>query len=328
MAISGTSFFNAYQLILGATYSRGYQEVYNPSATIPNFVSARQLFLASMSSTDVTNGLSVVNAHLASEGTYSSAALSLVKNVEQTLNTFFYNTYKSYTRDYFCSLSTTTTVSWLNSFKESWYQANTQELVQQIGFMSWNGSAFTLYPPISPITNVQNSIGVSTASGNTVTVSGYFAPITNFALPGDIIVASATSSVPSISNISLSTTVVGYANTNTLILSGSVGSATSLFAYRPIKNTEYLEFRFGTASVTGFAATSVYQDVVLSVTLVGGVNTAVTIGAANTIGRVNIGIYNNSTYKATGISAITVTSGSVTSLGTQQSLELWVKSTN
>ena len=80
--------------------------------------------------------------------------------------------------------------------------------------------------------------------------------------------------------------------------------------------------------MTGLAATTVVADIGLTVTLIGGVSTTVTIGTANTTGRVNIGVYNNATYKAKGVTGITVTTGSWASLGTQQSLELWVRSTN
>jgi len=330
MAISSTSFFSSYQNVIGETYAKGYDEVNDPSSTIPTYQTARQLFLSSMSTSDVTNGLTVVNTHLSSENAYTSSANNIVKNVLTTLNSFFYSTYGVYTRDYFNSISANSTVAWTNSFKESWYQSNSQELVQQIGFATYTGSAFTFYPAFSPITNVQNAVSIASTSGNNVTVSNAIYTIGNFALPSYYVVASPTSSLPSPSNISLSTTVTAIYNSNTLTLSGPVGSATSLFAFRPLKNPEYLEFRWASASVTGLAATSITSDMIFSVTLLNGTTTntvSVTVGAANTTGRVNIGGYGTVTNKATGISAITLSSGSVASMGTQQSLEIWVKST-
>ena len=328
MAISSTSFFSSYQNIIGETYAKGYDEVNNPASTLPIYQTARQLFLGSMSTTDVTNGLTVVNTHLSAENTYSSAANNIVKNVLTSLNTFFYSTYGVYTRDFFNSLSASATIPWTNSFKESWYQANAQELVQQIGFATYTGSGFTFYPAFSPITNVQNSVAIASTSGNNVTVSGVVYTLPNFAMPGYYVVGSSTTNLPA--TISLSTTVVSSYNTNTLTLSGPIGSATSLFAFRPIKNPEYLEFRWAGASVTGLAATSISSDMIFSVSLVNGsaVNTvSVTVGAANTTGRVNIGTYGTTTYKATGIGTILLSTGSVASMGTQQSLEVWVKST-
>jgi hypothetical protein len=327
MAISSTSFFSSYQSTMGATYARGYDEVNNPASTLPTYQTARQLFLASMSTTDVNNGLTVVNSHLAAENTYSSGAMNIVKNVLTSLNNFFYSTYSVYTRDYFNSLTSATNVPWTNSFKEAWYQANTQELVQQIGFATYTGSNFVFYPASSAVTNVQNAVSIASTSGNNVTVAGYNYTIGNFALPGYYVVGSSTTSFPNASTISLSTTVTALYNTNTLTLSGPIGSATSLFAFRPLKNAEYLEFRWGSASVTGLAATSIFADMIFSVTLSNGNTTSVTVGAANTTGRTTIGTYGTSTYKTTGISAITLSTGSVASMGTQQSLEIWVKST-
>jgi len=327
MSIANTSFFYAYQNTLGLTYARGFEETYNPASTLQTFVGARQLFLGNMSTTDVTNGLTVVNAHLSAENTYSNAALGNTKTVSQQLNNFFTNTYGVPLRDNFNSLTPTQVVAWESSFKEAWYQANTQELVQQIGFATWNGTGFVMYPAFSGITNVQNTSGIAATSGNNITVFGQ-SPISNFAMPNDLIVASVSSSLPSSAVFSVSTTVVtGYANTNTLVLSGPIGSATSLFAFRQLKNPEYLEFRFATSGVTGLAATYIASDIILSVTLNNGITTNVTVGAANTTGRVNVGVYNNTTYKTTGISTIALASGTVASFGTQQSVEVWVKST-
>ena len=328
MAISDTIFFGGYQANLGTTYARGFQEVYNPASTLQQYILARQSFLAGVSSSEATNGITVVNSHLSAENTYSSAALQIVRPVLVSVNTFFNNTYNTPTRDYFNSLTQSRLIAWKNSFKEAWYQSNAQELVHQIGFATWNGSAFVVYPAFSAVTNIQNTAGVGATSGSYITLNNFNAPISNFAMPGDIIVGSVNTALPTPANISLGTTVIGYAATNTIILSGPIGLATNLWAFRPLKHTEYLEFRFGPAGMTGLAATVVVADVGLTVTLTGGVSTSVTIGAGNTFGRVNIGVYNNSTYKATGISGITLASGSNASLGTQQSLEIWVKSTN
>lgn len=328
MAISDTIFFGGYQATLGTTYARGFQELYNPASTLQQYILARQSFISGMSTSDTANGVSVISAHLSAENSYTTAALQIVKPVLLQLNNFFSSTYGTPTRDYFNSLTQSRLIAWKNSFKEAWFQARTEELVQHIGYATWNGSAFIVYPAYSPITNIQNTSGVSTSLGNQVTLINFNAPLANFALPGDIIVSSLNPTFPTPANISLGTTVVGYANTNILVLNGPIGLATNLFAFRSLKNAEHLEFRFGPAGVTGLAATVVVADLGLTVTLTNGVTTSVTIGAANTIGRVNIGAFNNNIYKATGISNIAVTSGSNTSLGTQQSLEIWVKSTN
>jgi len=329
MAISDTSFFNNYQGIVGTTYARGFEEVYNPSSTLINYYPARQLFLESMSTSEVQNGISVVNAHLASENTYSNASLNIARSVAQTVNTFFNSTYGTATRDYFTGLSSSRNVSWQNSFKALWYQANAQELVQQIGFATWTGSNFVLFPPNSPVTNRQNVATVSNISGSNVTISGFTSTLPNFALPGDIIVASQTGTIPTAPNISLNTTVVGYANSNTLILSGLITSlATTLFAFRPLQNPEYLEFRFGTSSLTGGASAGITSDLGLTVYLSTGVNTTINLLTSNTVGRATIGVYNNTTYKAVGITSIAVANGTAAGLGTIPALEVWVKSIN
>jgi hypothetical protein len=329
MAISDTSFFNNYQGIIGSTYAKGFEEVYNPSSTLINYFPARQLFLSSMSTSDVTNGISVVNAHLNAESVYSNASVNIARSVAQTVNNFFTNTYGSSLRDYFTGITPSKNVAWANAFKSLWYQANTQELVQQVGFATWTGSAFVIYPPNSSATNRQNTATAVSISGNNVAVSGFQTSISNFALPGDIIVASNSASIPTADNIALSTTVTGYYNSNTLTLSGPVSSlTTNLFAFRPIQNPEYLEFRFGTSSLTGGASTGVVSNLGLTVYLSTGVSTTINLNTTNLIGRANIGIYNNSTYKALGITSIALASGSVAGLGTIPALEIWVKSTN
>jgi hypothetical protein len=329
MAISDTSFFNNYQGIIGSTYAKGFEQVYNPSSTLINYYPARQLFLSSMSTSDVQNGISVINAHLTSENTYSSASLNIARSVAQVVNTFFSNTYGTPLRDYFYGLIPSRNVAWQNSFKSLWYQSNAQELVQQVGFATWTGANFVIFPANSSVTNMQNKVTISSISGSNVAVTGFQTSISNFALPGDIIVASLTANIPSATAIALNTTVTGYYNSNTLTLSGIVSSnATTLFAFRPIQNPEYLEFRFGTSSLTGGASTGIVANLGLTVYLSTGVSTSVTLNTTNTIGRANIGIYNNSTYKSLGITSIAVASGSVAGLGTIPALEVWVKSTN
>ncbi len=329
MAISDTSFYNNYQGILGTTYARGFEEVYNPSSTLINYYPARQLFLASMSTSDVSNGINVVNAHLTSENSYSNAALTVTRGVAQAVNNFFSSTYGSALRDFFTGLLPTNNVAWQNSYKALWYQANNQELVQQIGFATWTGSAFVNYPANSPVTNRQNVASVTGISGSSVTISGFTSTLPNFAMPGDIIVSSQTGTIPTAPNISLTTTVLGYANSNTLVLSGGISTfSTTLFAFRPLQNPEYLEFRFGTSSLTGGASTGITTSLGLTVFLSTGVNTTVNLTPSNTLGRVTIGVYNNTNFKATGITSIAVASGSVAGLGTIPALEVWVKSVN
>jgi hypothetical protein len=54
----------------------------------------------------------------------------------------------------------------------------------------------------------------------------------------------------------------------------------------------------------------------------------VNLSTTNATGRANIGIFNNSTYRALGITSMGITSGSIAALGTVKALEVWVKSTN
>lgn len=326
MAIADTSFYSSYQTIIGATYARGYDQVYNPSYLIPNYVTARQNLLSNLASSEVSNALVIVNAHLSAENTFNTGTLNIARGVLQATNTFFQSTYGVVFRDYFDSSQPAKTIAWQNSFKEAWYQANNQELTQQIGFITWNGSTLVNYPAYSAATNIQNTASVASISGNDLTLSN-IPIVTNFALPGDVIVASTTGSMPSVAAISLGTTVVGYANSNTITLSGGVDpSTTTIFSFRPIKNPEFLEFRLGTAGVTGLAATAILSNIGLAVTLSSGVTTTVTLGTTNTTGRFIIGVANNSTYKSVGISSISITTGSVTGLGTQPSIELWTRS--
>ena len=327
MAISDTSFFSAYQASMGTTYARGFEEVYNPTSTLPTYVTSRQLFISGMSSSEVTNGLNVVNAHLSAENSYSASAGNIVKTVLQSVNSFFNNTHGATTREYFNGLASTSRIAWQSSFKAAWQAANSQELIQQIGVATWNGTDFTIYPATSSITNIQNFATITTSNGTSLTIEKFNSPITNFALPNDIIVVSADGSMPTPQNISLSTTVVGYSNTNTLILSSNIGVGVSVFAFRPLTGTEYLEFRYGRFSSTGTAATSILSNVVLSVTLNNGVSTSVTLNTSSP-GRATIGATNNSNYKTTGISSILITTGSISGFGTQQSLEIWVKGTS
>ena len=329
MAISDTSFYSNYQTFLGTSFTQGYEETFNPASTLYNFVQARALFVNGMSTTDTSNGITVINTHLASENTYNTAASNIVKNVNIAVNNFFNLTYGSPTRDYFNGLTAPRRVAWSNAYKASWQQAIGQELVQQIGFATWTGSGFVIYPANSPINNQQNTADVASINNNLVRISNYKNPITNFALPGDIIVPSSTGTLPTATNISLSTTVVGYSNTDTLLLSGTIsGSATKLFAFRPLANTEYLEFRFGTSAATGGATAGFTSTVNFNVFLSTGVSTAFSISSSNAVGRINIGIYGNTTYKAIGITSMAITGGTAAGIGTIPAMEIWVKSTN
>lgn len=331
MALSDTSFFSNYQSIIGITYARGYDEVNNPSSTLVNFQTGRQALIASLATSEVTNGLTIINQHLASENVYTSAANNIVKSVLSSVNTFFYSTYSNYTRDYFTGLSATRRIAWKNSFKEAWYQANAQELVQQIGFATYTGSAFVIYPASSSVNNTQSyaTIVGTSAINSSVTISNFTGPLSEFALPGYIAITSTLTTIPTAATISLSTTVTGLANTNTLYISGPITAGhTYLHVFRPLKGTEYLEFRFGTAAATGLAATNILSTVGFAVTLSSGVSTTVTLNTSSTSGRATIGVYNNTNYKATNISSMSISTGSITGLGTIPALEIWVKSTN
>jgi hypothetical protein len=330
MAISDTSFFNNYQLNLGIVYARNYQILGNPLSSYQSLINTRQTFLAAMSASEVTNGITVVNSSLQTESNMYSANYNAITSLNSSLNSFFQNQYSFLLRDYFTGLKTNNNIPWTNSFKDSWQKTTSTELVQQIGFATWNGSNLIFYPPYSSVTNTYNIGTISTTNGNNVTFSSYSlsGDLSNFALPGYYVVAYS-GSFPDVSTISLATSVVSLLSSSTLQLNGSVGSATSMIAFRPLKNAEYLEFRWGANSVTGTAATSVLNSLTLSVTLQtpSGVNTA-SVSLSSTTTRATIGTYNQPIYQATGITSIGITSGSVASLGTQQSLEIWVKSIN
>ena len=123
--------------------------------------------------------------------------------------------------------------------------------------------------------------------------------------------------------------MVGYSNTDTLLLSGTISNtATKLFAFRPLANTEYLEFRFGTSAATGGATAGFTSTVNFNVFLSTGVSTSFSISSSNAVGRMTIGIYNNTTYKATGITSMAITGGTALGIGTIPAMEIWVKSVN
>lgn len=334
MPISDTTFFNGYQRIIGLTYENSYAQQYIPGLILPYYETARQSLLSNFATNEVTNGLNIVNNHLSSESVFTNATANIVRGVLPAVNTFFNQTYGVFTRDYFTGLTPTSRIAWENGFKEAWYQANTQELVQQIGYATWNGTAFVFYPTIASANVYSPYISATIAAGagtTEITITNTNSTA-SFALIGYTLVASTTSSLPSPTAISLATSVVGYMGTNILILSNVVsGSATSAFAFRPIKNPEYLEFRFGTSASTGLAATKILQDLSLNVTLTGGSATT-TVGVAittgNIDGRATIGNYGNTAFKATGISAIAVNSGNFVGLGSIPSLEIWVRATN
>lgn len=334
MGISNTSFVNSYQQTLGIVYSDGVNDQINPTRTLQNFVASRQFLLQGLSSSEVSSALAIINAHLASETTYVNANANIIRGVIQSLSSFYNTVYDNTLRDFFIGIAQTVRVPWQNSFKEAFYQATNTELVQQIGFASWNGTDFVVYPPSSSTVNKQNSVSVaSTSSSANIVITGFNSNISDFALPGDYIISSSTGSMPPPSLISFSTTVVGYANTNTLILSNSLslGPSTTLFSFRPLKGNENLEFRFGTAGATGSMCTNIFSNVVLNVTLTraGSTSTAINVSISTaSSGRVSIGVANNSVYKAIGISSILISSGSVSGFGTNKLLEIWVKGTN
>jgi hypothetical protein len=330
MAISDTSFFNNYQLNLGKVYARNYQILINPLSSYQSLINTRQTFLSALSASEVTNGITVINSSLQTESNMYSANYNAISALNSSLNSFFQNQYSFLLRDYFTGLNTNNNIPWTNSFKDSWQKTTSTELVQQIGFATWNGSNLIFYPPYSSTTNTYNVGTISSTLGNTVTFSSYSlgGDLSNFALPGYYVVGY-NGSFPDVSTISLATSVVSLLSSSTLQLNGSVGSATSMIAFRPLKNAEYLEFRWGSNSVTGTAATSVLNNITLSVTLqtTSGVNTA-SVALSSTSTRATIGIYNQPIYQALGIASIGITTGSVASLGTQKSLEIWVKSIN
>jgi hypothetical protein len=333
MAISDTNFISSYHSKLGLIYAENFQQLYNPGTILQTYVTSRQLLLASMSTADVRHGLTIINSHLASESAFQAAAGDIVKSPITSLNSVVNLNYGVMFRDFFNGLANTKLVAWSKAFKEAWYQATSSELVQQIGFATWNGTNLIFYPAHSSTTNIQNTATLAVGAGNTITLQGYTSSVANFAMPGDIIVFSASGVIPSPSTISLSTTVSGYANTNVITLNGLVGVASAgntVFAFRPLKNPEYLEFRFGTSGVTGFSANQgITTNIVLSVTLVGAttsVPVVVGIGTTNAPGRVNIGTYGNTAFKATGISSIAVVGGNISALGIRTNLEIWVKS--
>ena len=226
-------------------------------------------------------------------------------------------------------------MAWNNAFKDAWYNSNANELVHQIGFVSSNGTTLTFYPAVSSVTNIQNTASFSSNGSTTLTLVGYGSDVAQFARPGDQIVAYS-GAFPNAYNYQNGVgcsvvTVTGYGNSNSLIVSDLVtNSATTISAFRSIKSTEYLEFRYGPQqNFTGLAATTVSANVDLNVTLIG----ASTVSAVpvtisnNNVGRVTIGSNTNTAFKALGIGTITITNGTLSSFGTNQALEVWVKST-
>jgi hypothetical protein len=330
MAISDTSFFNNYQSSLGVIYSKNLQTLLDPSDSYQALINTRQNLLTALSTTEVTNGIIVVNSSLQAESSMQSLNNNAITALNSSLNSFFQNQYGFLLRDFFTGLGTNNNIPWTNSFKDSWQKTTSTELVQQLGFATWTGSSFVFYPPISNLTNTYNIGSISSTLGNNVTFSSYSldGDLSNFALPGYYVVAY-DGSFPSASAISLSTSVVSLLPNNTLQLNQPIGSATSMIAFRPLQNSEFLEFRWGSNSVTGTAATSISSPLVINVTLytVFGLSTT-SVSLTSTVTRANIGIYNQSIYKATGIASIGISTGSVASLGTQASLEIWVKSNN
>lgn len=332
MSISDTSFFNDYQSLLGFVYSNGVLEQISPDQTLQKYVEARQSLLQGFSTSEVTTGLTIVNAHLSNEAVYTNATSNVVKSVVQTLNNFYYGMNGEYLRDRFNGLATTRVVAWKNSFKEAYYLAMNAELVQHVGYATWNGTDLVYYPAHSSMTNTQNSAVVAQdVSSEQVVLTGYTTNLSNFALPGDIIVVADNGAMPTPATIGLTTVVTGYANSNTIVLNDNIGvtSGTVLYAFRPIRNAEYLEFRLGTSAFTGSAATSMLSNVVLSVSLTGGTaNTTVNVGLGTTNSRVSIGSHTNTAFKATGISSILFVTGDINAFGANKSLEIWTKGTN
>lgn len=331
MAIADTSFFVNYQDGLGVIYAKSLQEVLNPVYNYTSMVNTRQSFLFNLAPNEVSAGVSVIEGHLSSESSFIEENANSISAVLSSVNTFFRNTYSYYLRDYFTGLTSSRVVAWANAFKDAWEVTFSAELVHQIGIVTWNGNNFVFYPPTSSVTNKQYSAEIIGINSNYVTLSGFGTDITHFALPGYYFVNSATSSMPGSNSYAFSTTVVGIYNTNTLILSNQIGSGSSCFVYRPLKNAEYLEFRFGTTAITGVAATSVTDNLYLSVTLnnTTGLTTA-TVGilTSNNDGRINIGTYGNSSYLALGITSVGIATGSSGYLINNPTLEVWVKSTN
>lgn len=330
MSIANTTFFNTYQNNQGLIYAKSYNQVLNPIDSYQGMINSRQLLIGNMTTSEVNSAVNIINSSLQAENSFLSLNSNPLVNVFSALNTFFKTTYNCFVKDFFIGLANTINVAWSNSFKDAWQKSINNELVQHLGFATWNGSGYVFYPPYSSITNLQNTAAIIGTSINTVTLSGYGTNITNFALPGYIVVSSSSSSLPTPPNISLATSVIAIANTNILQLSGPLGSATSLFAFRPLRNAEYLEFRFGTSSITGLAATVIFNPFILNVTLITslGIATAsVGITTNSTNGRINIGTYGLPTYQTTQIVNIGVASTTVIN-PYLQTLEVWVKSIN
>jgi len=340
MAITDTSFFNNYQNLTGVAYAQAYGETLNPSKSLQNYIGARQAFVVNQASTEVQNGITVVNAHLSAEATFTNTNLNAVKNSVVAINNFFNSTYSTPLRDVFFGTLKSNNIAWSNAFKDAWYNSNSNELVHQIGFVSSNGTTLVFYPAVSAVTNIQNTASFSSNGSTTLTLVGYGSDVAQFARIGDQIVAYS-GTFPNAYNYSNGVgcsvvTVTGYANTNSLIVSSNVlSSANAVSSFRIIKNPEYLEFRYGSSTLTGLAATAILAPISLSVTL-GGATTAsavpVTLALDNTTpttyGRYTIGTYGNTAFKGTSIQSISIVSGSVASLGAIPALEVWVKSTN
>lgn len=330
MALSDTSFFSNYQNYLGISYARGVDANINPYSTYTNLINARQALLASLSSTDVSTGLTIINTELANETSFASATSNITKTSISATNTFYTNTnpYNKPLRDVFPSLTSTNTVYWTNNFKEAFYQSVGAELIQLVGFVTFTGTTGYFVPFVDATTAAgswnpnKNNITVS-ASGKQITItdSSFTGFISDYGL-ANYGVLTYTGSFPSGSvAIGNTQTITGIANSNTFNLS-SAATGNKAFFYRPIKNSELLEFRLGGSSISGAAATSLLGTVNLTVGLA---NTSVLTSA--TAGTTRIPIYINNTntvFKSATVGSVSIDTPE--NLGTQRVLEVWVKS--
>lgn len=319
---------------MGISYARGVENIQGGNLLYVNLINARQSLVTSLSSTDVSPSLTVVNTHLANETAFFNVSSNASRTSLSALNSFYAssNGYSKSLRDMFPSLSPTNTVYWKNSFKEAFNAATSTELIQLVGFVTFAGSTGYFVPFVSTANasgawnpNPSNITVSTSATQMTITDSSFDGYLSNYALPS-FNVLNFTGTFPSPASISLSTqSIVGFANSNTFSLSTSA-TGDKAFFYRPLKTAELLELRWADSSISGVAATGLLGSVTFTVGLA---NTSFSISTSS---GTRLPLYlpatstsPNAAFKSKTVNSITVNTPE--NLGTQKVLEVWVRST-
>jgi hypothetical protein len=328
MALANSNFFSTYQAYIGLAYGRSLEENLNPNFVVNNLVNSRQTLLNNLGPTEVSNGVNIVNAQLSTETTYNANTYNVLKTILSALNSFYTTTYGYTIRDFFNGINSgsLSLVSWNNNFKDSYKNTFANEVVQQIGFVTYYNGASYFVPALSSSslnnTNINYQVSLST-SGTSATLLGISSNVGSYVLPGFNVITYNT--FPSPNLVGLQTqSVIGFANTNTITLSTTATGSNAYF-YRPIQNAELFEFRYASSSATGLAATAILGTVNVTVGLA---NTSFVVQLTSGTSRANIFPTGGSTtvFGSTSIKSVSIDTPA--NLGTAQCLEVWVKGTN